>query len=360
MQIENFTYEDSAFRPFTINYNPDGLIGICNIGMTVNDYAGRSFLGECGGSLYGNVDMHQNTLKNLPTPVDDGDAVSKAYLEEKLDEVDLDSYATEEYVNDAIENVKGNIGDFKVIIDVVELPIENVREDCFYRLLSGSLVYSQHVFNTYAVHCVETLPETGLPAINIDQTEGNVYYSVSDDEVYGYVDDILSVGLGVPAGWYSGATLLGALGYEYAGVITNILDDPSDGKFRLLLEYVIYDHKSGNWASHKKIGRAGTGASAETFNHPTNVASGVASHAEGIQTTASGDQSHAEGFHSRAKGENSHAEGYSSHAEGFSSHAEGFSSHAGGTASHSEGDSSYAEGFCSHAEGFYSHAVGRV
>jgi hypothetical protein len=52
--------------------------------MTVNDYAGRSFLGECGGSLYGNVDMHQNTLKNLPSPVDAGDAVSKAYLEERL------------------------------------------------------------------------------------------------------------------------------------------------------------------------------------------------------------------------------------------------------------------------------------
>ena len=66
------------------DYNPEGLIGICNIGMTVNDYAGRSFLGECGGSLYGNVDMHQNTLKNLSAPVDDGDAVSKAYLEEKL------------------------------------------------------------------------------------------------------------------------------------------------------------------------------------------------------------------------------------------------------------------------------------
>jgi hypothetical protein len=68
----------------TFDYNPDGLIGICNIGMTVNDYAGRSFLGECGGSLYGNVDMHQNTLKNLSNPVDDSDAVSKAYLEQRL------------------------------------------------------------------------------------------------------------------------------------------------------------------------------------------------------------------------------------------------------------------------------------
>lgn len=84
LQIENFTYADSGFSEHTIDYNPDGLIGICNIGITVNDYAGRSFLGECGGSLYGNVDMHQNTLKNLPNPVDAGDAVSKAYLEERI------------------------------------------------------------------------------------------------------------------------------------------------------------------------------------------------------------------------------------------------------------------------------------
>lgn len=87
LQIENFTYENSGFVPYTINYNPDGLIGICNIGMTVNDYAGRSFLGECGGSLYGNVDMHNNTFKNLPAPVDDGDAVSKSYVDAKFAEL---------------------------------------------------------------------------------------------------------------------------------------------------------------------------------------------------------------------------------------------------------------------------------
>jgi hypothetical protein len=84
LQIPNLEY---AVGDGTFDYNPEGLIGICNIGMTVNDYAGRSFLGECGGSLYGNVDMHQNTLKNLSDPVDAGDAVSKSYLEEKLAEL---------------------------------------------------------------------------------------------------------------------------------------------------------------------------------------------------------------------------------------------------------------------------------
>jgi hypothetical protein len=32
--------------------------------------------------------MHQNTLKNLPDPVDAGDAVSKSYLEAKLAELE--------------------------------------------------------------------------------------------------------------------------------------------------------------------------------------------------------------------------------------------------------------------------------
>jgi hypothetical protein len=84
LQIPEFTYMDAGRVLHTIPYNPDGHIGIVNIGMPSNEAYGRAFLGECGGSLYGNVDMHQNTLKNLSDPVDAGDAVSKAYLEAKL------------------------------------------------------------------------------------------------------------------------------------------------------------------------------------------------------------------------------------------------------------------------------------
>jgi hypothetical protein len=88
LQIQNFEYEDAAYGKYTINYNPDGLVGIINIGMPSNEAYGRAFLGECGGSMYGNVDMHQNTLKNLPDPIDSGDAVSKSYLEAKLAELE--------------------------------------------------------------------------------------------------------------------------------------------------------------------------------------------------------------------------------------------------------------------------------
>lgn len=285
--------------------------------------------------------------------------------------VDLTGYATEEYVDNAIESAKENIGDFKAIIDVIELPTENIQEECFYRLLSGSLVFNQDVNNMYIVHCVETLPETGLPATKIDQIGGNIYYNVSDGEAYGYVDDILSIEFGVPVGWYPGSTLMGAAGYEYAGVIINILDDPRDNKFRLLLEYVVYDHKNSRWTSHEKIGWPGAGPGAEIFNTPYNKATGNSSHAEGSGSNAEGKYSHAEGLDSHAEGVASHAEGYTSHAEGYASHAEGsnsnakgdfshaegYSSHAGGDYFHAEGSNSHANGNCSHAEGSNSHAT---
>ena len=269
--------------------------------------------------------------------------------------------ATEEYVRSAIGSVgSGEGGSGAAIIDVVELPTGYVNEQAFYRVLSGSLVYNQHLQNAYTIYCVETLPETGLPATNVDQTEGNVYYNVADGAAYGYVDDMLSAALSVPSGWYPAATLLGALGFEYAGVITNIIDDPMDGKFRLLLEYVVYSYKNDNWTSHKTIGRAGTGRSAEIFNHPTNLASGHSSHAEGVNTTASGGYSHAEGMDTTASGSQSHAEGNNTTASGdYGSHAEGVNTTASGNyGSHAEGYSTIASGPSSHAEGHHTKAIG--
>ena len=282
----------------------------------------------------------------------------------------LEGFVTQEHMEEALAT-KQPVGDYALkseipdvssisssaIIDVTELPTENIREDAFYRVLSGSLVINQVVQNAYTCHCVETLPSSGLPATNLDQTEGHIYYTVGDGELYGYVDDMLSMGLGVPVGWYPGATLLGALGFGYSGVITNIMDDPKDGTFRLLIEYVVYSYKD-SWTSHKPIGWAGIGPSSVIFNDPMNIASGEKSHAEGSSSHAEGYSSHAEGDYSHAEGDYSHAEGSSSHAEGCSSHAEGCSSHAEGDYSHAEGYSSHAEGHSSHAEGYFSHAEG--
>jgi hypothetical protein len=127
------------------------------------------------------------------------------------------------------------------------------------------------------------------------------------------------------------------LGYGYSGVITNILDDPEDRTFRMLLEFTIYDHKDGNWASHKPIGWAGTGSFAVILNEPANVASGYDSLAEGDYTVASGNCSHAEGSITTASGYASHAEGYDTVASGNRSHAEGSNTIAAGYAQHVQG-----------------------
>lgn len=147
-------------------------------------------------------------------------------------------------VNGAAPDANGNVevAAGGGIIDVVELPTENIDTSAFYRLVMAYLVWNQETQDSLVVHCVETLPEVGEPAINATQDAGNVYYNLTDGEAYGYVDDMVSAGIGVPAGWYPGATLLTALGLEYKGVITDIEDDLCDDALRILLrkEFYIY------------------------------------------------------------------------------------------------------------------------
>ena len=300
-----------------------------------------------------------------------------------LDEKYLpESIATKTYVDEAVSNIpggSGSSGSSEAIIDVVELPSEDIDESKFYRLLTGTFVYNQYPNNSWTSYCVESLPETGEEATNADMTKITAYYNVSDGELYGYVGSMLSYAFSIPAGWYPISSLFQVAQRPYSGIITDILDDPCDSTYRFLLEHVLYSYKEGKWTSHKTIGWAGDGKAAEVFNRPANKAYGLASHAEGrgtvagIQgvesygqhaeghsTTASGEASHAEGNYSHAEGDSSHAEGYYSHAEGISSHAEGYYSHAEGNYSHAEGDSSHAEGEVSHAEGISSHAEGEV
>lgn len=260
--------------------------------------------------------------------------------------------------------VRENLGiddstSYPAIIDVIELPTESIQEDVFYRLLRGSLVNNGFILKSYTCYCVDGLPGTGEPFSNVDQTQGNIYFNTQDYELYGYIDDILSMGLGVPAGWYAIAMILGSLGYEYKGIITDITEDQNDDAFRLLLERVVYQYKD-RWTTIKSIGFHGSGASSEIFNHLSNEASGDCSHAEGWNTTASGNYSHAEGYNTTASGNYSHAEGESTIASGSDSHAEGNGTTASSNNSHAEGNGTTASGGCSHAEGFDTTASGYV
>lgn len=253
----------------------------------------------------------------------------------------------------------GGGGTSEAIIDVVELPTDNINEDVFYRLLTGTFVLNQYFYNNgYTCYFVDGLPEVGEPATNAEMSAITTYYNTQDDELYGYVDAMLSMFFGVPVGWYPAAMLFQAAGVPYAGVITDILDDPMDGAIRILLEYVICSYKNGVWTSHKNVGRIGSGISAEVFNHPTNIASGNYSHAEGMQTTASGESSHAEGWDTIASYICAHAEGSNTTASGSASHTEGSNTTASGDFSHAEGMSTTASGEASHSEGYGTVAKG--
>jgi hypothetical protein len=96
------------------------------------------------------------------------------------------------------------------------------------------------------------------------------------------------------------------------------------------------------------------------INGENVIASGIFSHAEGIDTIASGSHSHAEGYGAWALGPYTHAEGEYTEATGWYSHAEGTYSEAIGDYAHSEGDSAKAIGTSSHAEGYSTIARGNA
>lgn len=65
LQIDSFSYQDSGYTKYTIDYNSNGLVGIVNIAMGSEEYCGRSFLGECGGDLYGDLSMKNGSYFQL-------------------------------------------------------------------------------------------------------------------------------------------------------------------------------------------------------------------------------------------------------------------------------------------------------
>lgn len=125
------------------------------------------------------------------------------------------------------------------------------------------------------------------------------------------------------------------------------------------------------------VGVAGTGNNSEVFNNgEPEQASGMYSHAEGMECIASGNESHAEGCYTGSIGHYSHSEGYDTNARGEASHSEGWGSIAEANKTHAEGGSvagieyigndgnTVIKGDYSHAEGAsqswgdYSHAEG--
>ena len=225
-------------------------------------------------------------------------------------------------------------GGGSAIIDVVELPTEDIREGCFYRLLTPTFLYGQYIKNDWTLYSVNELPETG--EMCWDGTVAVAYYSVAQQNTFGYVNSALSGMMGVPVGWYPAEVLIPAVGQPYGGIVHD-LSDAVDNTVYTYIQRITYSYADGMWHKFDIIGWRGTGESSEIFNMTKNIASGSASHAEGLDTTAEGYASHAEGSGTTASGWASHAEGSGTTASGDYSHAEGYNTKASGQNQHIQG-----------------------
>ena len=151
------------------------------------------------------------------------------------------------YDDESFEVVDGKVYSKGNVLDVLELPIEDINSNKFYRLTSLVLVHNRTPVENSTCHYVDTLPTTGEPCIvgSLQAPTIKAYYQVSDKKLYGYVDLTLATVFGVPAGWYLAEQLFPAANYDYVGVITDIEDDPEDSKIRLLIHNSIYMYKDG-------------------------------------------------------------------------------------------------------------------
>jgi hypothetical protein len=134
---------------------------------------------------------------------------------------------------------------FTTVENVTELPTININTNKIYNLYTATFIHNRHIVDNSKCYIVDRLPETGVPATDLSLSVVNGYYNAQDNEVYGYVDNTLSVALGCSVGWYPAALLLQLAHYDYAGIIDNIGKDPNDDTIRLLLEKKVYIYNNG-------------------------------------------------------------------------------------------------------------------
>ena len=147
------------------------------------------------------------------------------------------------------------------IIDVTELPTEDISESSFYRVTSetvniteAKLIFGGEVA-PYQTNCypVDGLPETGeLFIFETDDTLiMNFYYNTQNKEVHAYINDAMGADVGMSAGWLTAEEILTLMGMPWGGVITDMADAQADKAHLLLnitngdVKYDLYLYKDG-------------------------------------------------------------------------------------------------------------------
>lgn len=287
-------------------------------------------------------------------------------------QVDLTGYATQDWVNNQIQN-------FLTESQVTEI-INNSLTNYYTKTETYSKTEVNNLLNGKA-NADDIPTKTGDLTNNGDGTTGSKYITNSDlnteleskqDKITGGATTIVTNDLTVNRALVSNAngkvvvsnttsTELGYLSGARSNLQSQIDTITTEGGQPNVIEVV---QENGtpleinnktvnviaptNLVNGTEIGSLRTvGSTKETNTYKL----GQYAFAEGRHTTASGLNSHAEGESTKAVGDNSHAEGYSTIASGSRSHAEGNGTIASGGRSHAEGSNTKATSQSSHAEG---------
>ena len=150
-------------------------------------------------------------------------------------------------------------------------------------------------------------------------------------------------------------------GYSHAeGTNTTALRTASHAEGYKTTTLGYYSHAEGSSSNTKESVTTSTKDSDILTAWKTTkfaLASGQASHVEGVDCLALGDGSHAEGSSTLTQANCDHAEGFCTVAKGGHSHAEGHRTTAGGGCSHAEGYITTASNYASHTSGKYNKAM---
>lgn len=157
--------------------------------------------------------------------------------------LDLDGLAhLWERIKEKLSQSSGGDGAGAAIVDMTELPTENIKDDVLYRLLTGTIIFNGESFSGCTCYCVPSLPETGQPVS--DGVNFVVYYNQQDGAAYGYVPDAMAAQMGATAGWYTLNVLAPMMDMPYGGVVVTAEGTEADTVY-ILLEYAMYSYKDG-------------------------------------------------------------------------------------------------------------------
>jgi hypothetical protein len=203
-------------------------------------------------------DIEANWLKAVNfTPKQAEIVVYDVEFDKDGNQLELPEGRTTAYTHERFKIGDGihNINDLPFTLEapvkhITKLPTENINDKVLYILTSAAFIHNRHVVDNSTCYIVNNRPEVGEPATNLNRDTITAYYDLSDQQVYGYLDETLATafstlaGIAVEAGWYNATLLLPIAGWDYTGVIGNIGEDPNDSTIRLLLDTKVYVYKN--------------------------------------------------------------------------------------------------------------------